>query len=118
MMALAMILALAAMCTVSYLVVPSQCSWLPQCQFHRFTGLYCPGCGNTRALHALVHGDIIKSLHCNVLLIPVTVCIMLLIYSRNARLRLWVSYTAGAVIILFGIVRNLPWKPFTLLLPP
>src|ERR1017187_6559858 len=29
---------------------------LPPCQFHKLTGLYCPGCGSTRMLYFLVHG--------------------------------------------------------------
>ena len=32
------------------------------CPFQRFTGLYCPGCGGTRALKALLHGDLLLSL--------------------------------------------------------
>ncbi len=27
------------------------------CVFHRVTGLYCPGCGGTRAVEALLQGD-------------------------------------------------------------
>lgn len=32
------------------------------CVFQMMTGLYCPGCGGTRALWFLLHGDILKSL--------------------------------------------------------
>lgn len=32
------------------------------CVFHELTGLYCPGCGGTRACKYLLHGDILKSL--------------------------------------------------------
>ncbi len=34
---------------------------LPPCTFNMITGLYCPGCGGTRAIKALLHGQIIKS---------------------------------------------------------
>ncbi|RBL33433.1 hypothetical protein BRN31_04600 [Xanthomonas oryzae pv. oryzae] len=30
----------------------------PPCIFHALTGFYCAGCGMTRALHALAHGDL------------------------------------------------------------
>lgn len=35
---------------------------LPPCLFFRLTGLYCPGCGGTRACIALLHGHILQSL--------------------------------------------------------
>lgn len=31
------------------------------CFFHEMTGLYCPGCGGTRAVRALLNGNIVKS---------------------------------------------------------
>ena len=117
-LAVTAILALMAMCVLAYIAVPGESHWLPQCQFHQLTGLYCPGCGNTRALHALVHGNIIKSLRCNVLLVPMTVSVLCLMFSHNVRLRTWLGYVSGIVIVLFGILRNLPWQPFILLSPP
>ena len=33
------------------------------CIFHQITGLYCPGCGGTRAVKALFTGHILKSLY-------------------------------------------------------
>ncbi len=32
------------------------------CIFHELTGLYCPGCGGTRAFFALLKGDLVRSL--------------------------------------------------------
>lgn len=34
----------------------------PPCVFNTFFGLYCPGCGGTRAVEALLHGHLLKSL--------------------------------------------------------
>lgn len=31
------------------------------CVFHLITGLYCPGCGGTRALLYLIHGQVLQS---------------------------------------------------------
>lgn len=35
---------------------------LPPCLFFKLTGLYCPGCGGTRACIALLHGHFLRSL--------------------------------------------------------
>lgn len=32
------------------------------CIFNRLTGLYCPGCGGTRAVLALLHGRLLQSI--------------------------------------------------------
>ena len=34
---------------------------VPPCLFYRVSGLYCPGCGGTRAIRALLEGDLIAS---------------------------------------------------------
>lgn len=35
----------------------------PPCIFHLLTGYYCPGCGGTRAIAALLHGKFLLSLY-------------------------------------------------------
>lgn len=37
-------------------------AYYPPCAFHMLTGLYCPGCGGTRAVRALMHGRLLLSL--------------------------------------------------------
>lgn len=32
---------------------------MPPCVFHRLTGYYCPGCGGTRSLKALLSGNLL-----------------------------------------------------------
>jgi hypothetical protein len=113
---------------VLYLVDPTAARWFPVCPFHELTGLHCPGCGTSRALHALVHGDILTALSNNVLS---TLFVPMLAWT-------WVSYglqTTGrkplpsirwspaalwtllAVILVFWIARNLPFYPLTILAP-
>ena len=36
-------------------------SYYPPCAFRLITGFYCPGCGGTRAVIALFHGHILRS---------------------------------------------------------
>jgi len=47
---------------------------LPECMLHKYTGFYCPGCGSTRAVIALLHGDILLSLRQNPMIVTLIVC--------------------------------------------
>ena len=38
---------------------------MPPCRLYYFFGLMCPGCGGTRSVEALLHGDIFTSLRLN-----------------------------------------------------
>ena len=48
---------------------PSTNGFYPVCQFHKVTGLNCPGCGATRALYELLHGNLPPALKDNALFI-------------------------------------------------
>ena len=48
---------------------PSTHGFYPVCMFHALTGLNCPGCGTTRALYALLHGNLLLALKDNALFI-------------------------------------------------
>ncbi|RZA27824.1 MAG: DUF2752 domain-containing protein [Lysobacteraceae bacterium] len=101
-------------------------SRFPPCMFHALTGLFCIGCGLTRALHALVHGDLAGALSMNplgVLVLPVIP--MIIAHSRGWRPR-WLEPAMKilaqpkfwlVLLPVYWIARNLPWFPFTLLAP-
>ena len=123
----ALALAGAAAVAVLWRVDPNQPgSLLPACPLHAFTGLYCPGCGATRALHALVHGDFGQAMAMNplfTLALPLLV-LMLLDALRSlpaplaAFTRRFCDARPWAVLVLgFALLRNLPWLPFNLLAP-
>lgn len=40
------------------------------CPIHGLTGGFCPGCGSTRAVHELLHGDVVASLVCHPMVLP------------------------------------------------
>jgi uncharacterized protein DUF2752 len=66
-------LAILAGAGVLYFFPPEIYHFYPQCPVFRYLHLYCPGCGATRALAALLHGEIRAAAHYNalvVLLIP------------------------------------------------
>ena len=109
----------AAACTVVLLVPPGSryADRLPKCMFHKLTGLYCPGCGGTRALSSLLHGDLKTSLHNNLLLIPGGLTLVLLTVKKNFIPNRHAIIAIIAVIVVFTVLRNIPCEPFTLLAP-
>lgn len=96
-------------------------SLFPSCLFHDLTGWYCPGCGITRALHALVHFDLMRAFAMNALLVvclPLLAVMALQGFTHRALLPAAVSRVAfnGRVwigmLLIFGIARNLPGLEF------
>ncbi|MCM1107306.1 MAG: DUF2752 domain-containing protein [Blautia sp.] len=51
-----------AILAAAYLGLFDRLGGLPPCMIHSLTGLYCPGCGGTRAVTALLQGHLLKSL--------------------------------------------------------
>ncbi|HEV2402338.1 MAG TPA: DUF2752 domain-containing protein [Candidatus Sulfotelmatobacter sp.] len=107
---------------------PATSGVFPPCPLHFFTGLYCPGCGSLRALHALMHGNLQLAWAMN----PLTILFLpYLIYGLTSEaVRLWCGCglpqpmlspalirVVFALIVLFGILRNIPAYPMNLLAP-
>jgi hypothetical protein len=99
----------------------------PPCLFHALTGLHCPGCGTTRALHQLLHGNIRAALGLNLLMVASLPFLAYAFVSKGLvlfgrRLPVVFSHPAWtwalfALVILFWILRNIPAYPFSLLAP-
>lgn len=49
--------------------LPAEPTWTI-CGFANLTGLPCPGCGTTRGLSALLHGEVAQALRLNPLCVP------------------------------------------------
>lgn len=93
------------------------------CFFNKVTGLYCPGCGVTRMCVALLQFHFREAFYAN----PVILCMLpvfLLVFLTGAvryvkdgvrELPRWqniVLYICIGILVLFGILRNLPFPPF------
>jgi hypothetical protein len=113
-----------------YRAGPGMNGWGPKCLLHEWTGLHCAGCGMTRAASHMLHGRLWEAFRLNPVMVPllpfVATGIGLEIAAwvrgperRTWRLRpgLWGSVSLLVVIILFMVLRNLPWWPFHLLAP-
>ena len=109
---------LAGVCAL-YFMDPARHEIYP-CMFHATTGLNCPGCGGLRATHQLLHGHLGAAWLLNplaVLLVPAYVLLACHTASglvRGHGLRCATPRPAAigsglGAIILFGILRNLPW---------
>lgn len=113
---------------VLFVFNPASSGFYLPCPFHRLTGLYCPGCGSLRAMHQLLHGNLTAAFGLNPLMV---LSLPFLGYG-------FISYSASAmrnrprksviipafgiwlillIIVLFWILRNITFYPFTLLAP-
>jgi len=109
---------------ISYFVPPS---YFPPCPLHALIGLNCPGCGTTRAAHELLHGHVRTALHLNALLVltlPVMLVGLWQVLNSSTGERdkkrivyRYLGWLILLVVLTFGIVRNIPFYPFTLIAP-
>jgi hypothetical protein len=115
-----------------FAVDPNRHAVYPQCLLYNATGVYCAGCGTTRAIHALLHGCVIEALHDNALFVA---ALPLLLYVAGAyaltawranawpaipvdgRKLVWRGISIFLLMIGFMVLRNLPGAPFDWLKP-
>jgi hypothetical protein len=93
---------------------PELYSFYPQCPLHHYFGILCPGCGTTRALAALLHGNLNEALRLNTL----TTLLLPIVIAYYARLitykpQRWPQpppsaiYGTLAAATIFAVARNL-----------
>lgn len=92
-----------------YTFDPSKTWFYPPCPFNYLTGLQCPGCGGTRALHALLHGDVAGAFAFNPMLFVVIAMVAVVAVRPVILTRPWFAWTAGATVLAWGVARNAMW---------
>jgi hypothetical protein len=103
---------------VEFFFNPYHRGFYPVCLFHKLTGLNCPGCGMTRALHALLRGDFLRALHDNALFVFTLASLASRgiwfaakrIFHKPAGIFFEPKYLWAFLIVAlaFGVLRNLP----------
>ena len=98
---------------------PTESVFFPKCPFLLLTGLKCPGCGSQRAIHALLHIDILSAFRHNALLLFSIPYIILLLIAKIVQYFTPISTFPAkiqhvniiwfflAFVILFWITRNI-----------
>jgi hypothetical protein len=119
---------LIAIVFVYYYINPSEVDFLPKCVLYTTTGFYCPGCGSQRATHHLLNFNILGVLQQNLFYFVVLLIVgyHLIISSINLFFKKhfynYLYHPKTPVIfliflILFWILRNIPFYPFNQLAP-
>jgi hypothetical protein len=102
---------------IVYRFPPTEYSFYPRCPIYLATHWLCPGCGSTRALHALLHLDVQSALHYNALftlLFPVAclwfgfISYRALRYDQSLNLAMPRSVAVCLIVtfVLFTVARN------------
>ncbi len=100
-------------------VSPEQPGHYPTCPFLAISGLYCPGCGSLRAIHALTQGDVLGALERNplaVALLPFVAFAWVMWGLRIAGRTTWSPsrirpgwiWGLLVVVLAYWIARNIP----------
>jgi len=111
-----------------FFINPNEVNFLPECPLYFTTGIYCPGCGSQRATHQLLNFNIFGVLQQNVLFFISLIVLgyHLIVTGINSFFKKdFYNYMYHpkmplvilAIIVVFWILRNIPYYPFNLLAP-
>jgi len=123
-----MLVLFVALALFYYVVNPSGVDFLPKCPLYTTTGIYCPGCGSQRATHDLLHLNITGVLHHNALYLAALLLLAyhaVILVANKFFNKNWKSILNHpktpliilVIILLFWILRNIPYAPFNWLAP-
>ena len=96
------------------------------CIFQKTTGFYCAGCGLSRAVHALLRGNIERSAHQNILLLTAFPAALAWLSWRFYKLKFTGNKNTHdtlvigffiIIVVLFTVLRNIPLVYFNFLKP-
>ena len=107
----------------AFVFEPGKSGIFPPCMFRTLTGLACPGCGSTRALHQLLHGHVGNAFTLNPLLLIVLPILLYVLVRHTSwaisgaepvgnRLPAPVIYVIFFLLLSFWVIRNTPIYPF------
>jgi hypothetical protein len=111
-----------------YNLNPSDVNFFPKCPLYVTTGIYCPGCGSQRATHQLLQFNLLGVLQQNILYFAgiiliayhVIVTSLNLYVKKNIYNYLYHPKTPIIIliiVIIYWILRNIPYYPFNILAP-
>jgi len=111
-----------------FFVNPSSVIFFPKCPLYVTTGIYCPGCGSQRATHQLLQFNLFGVLQQNILyfagLIIIAyhgiITVLNLYLKKNIYNYLYHPKTPIIIliiVIIYWILRNIPYYPFNMLAP-
>lgn len=87
------------------------------CLFHEITNLYCPGCGITRMFLALFKLDFYQAFRYNplvfiLLILSIVYFLVKKIGKLNFKIPNYIYYYLLFIVIIYGILRNIPLFSF------
>ena len=110
-------LCLVTVLSVLFLFDPSVSRLFPPCPLHFLTGFYCPGCGSLRAIHLLLHGRFADACKMNPMLVVAIPFLGALLLRRSWAYPVWVPWATLIILVIYGVLRNIPVWPFVMLAP-
>ena len=107
---------------------PSESVFFPKCPLYATTGIYCPGCGSQRAMHSFLHLNLKEVISYNVLFLLGVLILVYHVSVEGINLLLGkkiynilyhpkTSMLLLVIVIIYWIIRNIPYPPFNLLAP-